>query len=208
MQEKRIRVTIRYSADAGLRPFYLTVANQIKSTHPDVLLENRILPAISSSGGDETIFDVLVDGKLVIGKKKSKMLKVSSRSDGGKSDEGKGEDGAKSEEKKDSNTTPDIAGGRSLFVSMELIEQQLHKARKRRRPSTMYKTKEEILRGAAMDMLEGVVGGEQPSSENTTMGSEGSESNNGYNMPPSAAMTEAVMRLEKLKAMSTRKNSI
>ena len=33
MQEKRVKVTIRYSASAGLRPFYLTVADKVKSYH-------------------------------------------------------------------------------------------------------------------------------------------------------------------------------
>ncbi|KAL7524063.1 hypothetical protein ACHAXR_001718, partial [Thalassiosira sp. AJA248-18] len=119
MQEKRVKVTIRYSAEAGLRPFYLTVANQIKSTHPDVLLEKRILPPVGSdAGGGEAIFEVIVDGKTVLGKKNNKMLKVSSRKSGGDVDS-KGEDGGKMEGKKNAKwpgggetNTPDIAGGR------------------------------------------------------------------------------------------------
>ena len=198
-QEKRVRVTIRYSAEAGLRPFYLTVANQIKATHPDVLLEKRILPPIGSDAGSgESVFEVLVDGKVVIGKKKTKFLKVSSRSsssgssgDGG----GKGEDG-KSDEKKSGSgisNTPNIAGGRSIFVSMEKLEHELVKARKRRRPNTMYKSKEDALRGAI-------------AIETTARPAAAGGDNDSIVMEESiSAMTEAVMRLEKLKALSTRK---
>ena len=82
---------------------------------------------------------------------------------------------------------------------MELIDHQLSKARKRRRPNTMYKSKEDALRGVPSSTSEnvGALGGS---------GTEGS-SQDIYNLPPSA-MTEAVMRLEKLKALSTRSSSI
>ena len=195
-QEKRVRVTIRYSAEAGLRPFYLTVANQIKATHPDVLLEKRILPPVGSDAGSgESVFEVLVDGKVVIGKKKTKFLKVSSRSSGSSGDgEGKGEDGKSDGEKKKSgiSNTPNIAGGRSIFVSMEKFEHELVKARKKRRPNTMYKSKEDALRGAI-------------AIETTARPAAGGGDNDSIVMEESiSAMTEAVMRLEKLKALSTR----
>lgn len=146
------------------------------------------------------MFEVLIDGKVVIGKKKTRKLMVSSRSDGsGGDNDGKGDD-SKSEEKKSSDA-PDIAGGRSVFVSMELIDHQLSKARKRRRPNTMYKSKEDALRGTIPS---------SSTSENVVAlgggGTDGS-SQDIYNLPPSA-MTEAVMRLEKLKALSTRSSSI
>ena len=145
------------------------------------------------------MFEVLIDGKVVIGKKKTRKLMVSSRSDGSGDNDGKGDD-SKSEEKKLSDT-PDIAGGRSVFVSMELIDHQLSKARKRRRPNTMYKSKEDALRGAIPS---------SSTSENVgALGGSGADgsSQDMYNLPPSA-MTEAVMRLEKLKALSTRSSSI
>ena len=128
-QEKRVKVTIRYSAEAGLRPFYLTVANKIKSTYPDVLLEKRILPPVGSdAGGEDAIFEVVVDGKTVVGKKKTKMLKVTSRSsrkndgdDDNKGDNGKGEESNAKSGSGDTNT-PNIGEGRSIFVSMEKLE--------------------------------------------------------------------------------------
>lgn len=190
MQEKRVKVTIRYSAEAGLRPLYLTVANEIKSTYPDVLLEKRILPPVGSdAGGNEAIFEVVVDGKTVVGKKKTKMLKVVSRSsrkndgnDDGKGDDGKSE-GGNSKSGNGETNTPDIAGGRSIFVSMEKLDYEVIKARKRRRPNTMYKSKE-IATGTIVEgsQLEG----------------------SGNNVVQSAGMTEAVIRLERLKAMNTR----
>jgi hypothetical protein len=183
-QEKRVRVSIRYSADAGLRPFYLTVASRIKSAHPDVILEKRILPNPAGSDSTESIFEVQVDGKTVIGKKKIKMLKVRTS---GSSSSPRNEDGDDDKNAKDKNegTDSDIAGGKSIFVSMEKLEQELNKARKKRRPSTMYKSKE-LLRNGVEDSIAGVGG----------VGGEG----------PVSGTSEAVLRLEKLKAMSSRKN--
>ena len=75
------------------------------------------------------------------------------------------------------SNTPDIAGGRSVFVSMELIEHQLSKARKRRRPNTMYKSKEDALRGgipsSSISENTGALGGTEGSSQDI------------YNLPPS-----------------------
>mmetsp|Transcript_21201 Transcript_21201/g.37995 ORF Transcript_21201/g.37995 Transcript_21201/m.37995 type:complete len:126 (-) Transcript_21201:326-703(-) len=82
----------------------------------------------------------------------------------------------------DDGAAPDIAGGRSVFVSMEKLEQELNKARKRRRPNTMYKSKEIVaVDGTSSSAGTGRAGGAE-----------------------SPGMTEAVLRLEKLKAMSTR----
>lgn len=188
-----MKVTIRYSAEAGLRPFYLTVANQIKSTHPDVLLEKRILPPVGSdAGGEEAVFEVIVDGKTVIGKKKTKMLKVGSRTARGggddKESDDKGGEGVKTKSGGGDAVAPDIAGGRSVFVSMEKLDHELTKARKKRRPNTMYKSKEDALRiGEATSAQASVAERIRQAAE---------EQSNG--------MAEAVIRLERLKAMSTR----
>ena len=187
-KEKRVKVTIRYSADAGLRPFYLTLANKIKSKYPDVLLEKRRLPTVKSDAGELT-FEMIVDGKIVIDKKKTRMLKVASTSRS--TSAGDGED--KSEDMNESNLSgdanePNIAGGRSIFVSMEKIEHEIIKARKRRRPSTSYKSKE----ARAMSKADALMDARLP--EQGKLQSPG--------------MTEAVLRLERLKAMSSaRKNN-
>jgi len=197
MQEKRVHVTIRYSAEAGLRPFYLTVADQIKSTYPDVLLERRILPPVGSIGLDAAIFEIVVDGKTVIGKKKTKMLKlkVTSRVSRKSEDDhnNKGGDvkrkGKKNSAKKSvdgESITPDIAGGRSVFVSMEKLGQELSKARKRRRPNTMYKSKK---------IASGTV------SDDASVTNESIEGGSNA-VVQSSGMAEAVIRLERLKAMS------
>mmetsp|Transcript_38053 Transcript_38053/g.77724 ORF Transcript_38053/g.77724 Transcript_38053/m.77724 type:complete len:316 (+) Transcript_38053:131-1078(+) len=190
MQEKRVKVTIRYSASAGLRPFYLTVADKIKNYHPDVLLERRILPKVGDSGEQGAIFEVLVDGKVIVGKKKTMFLKV--RTSSGSGD--KGDDEGKRRENLSGEVN--FAGGRSISISMEKLEQELVKARKKRRPSTMYKNKEDALRATSggSDTINTIAvtvnGGVEGNQQQLEIDQRGQ------------AMTDAVMRLEKLKAMS------
>ncbi|KAL7559990.1 hypothetical protein ACA910_013170 [Epithemia clementina (nom. ined.)] len=77
MQDKRVVVTIRYSGDSGLKPFFLTVAKKLKASHPDVMIERRIL-ADAEVGDEEPTFEVLVDGRIVLGRgKKQKAIDVS-----------------------------------------------------------------------------------------------------------------------------------
>jgi hypothetical protein len=195
MQEKRVKVTIRYSAAVGLRPFYLTVADRIKSYHPDVLLERRILPKPGSkAGGDEAIFEVLVDGKVVVGSKKTMFLKVRTSSGSSSASSDKDDDDKRSEKMNQSGEM-NFAGGRSVFVSMEKLEQELVKARKKRRPSTMYKNKEDALRGA------------------TSFGRDGDDSAPSHehqleNVQRGQAMTDAVRRLERLKELGSNKKKL
>ena len=129
----------------------------------------------------ESIFEVLVDGKIVIGKKKTKLLKV--RTSSSSSSRNEDEDDDNKTKDKNESTDSDIAGGRSIFVSMEKLEHELNKARKKRRPSTMYKSKE-LLRAEAP--VVGIGGGGEKEMISGT--------------------SEAVLRLEKLKAMSSRKS--
>jgi hypothetical protein len=76
-QSKRVPVSIRYSAESGLKPFFLTAAKHIKDAFPDVVLERVILPKVDhvsestfdpKSGGvlAGSTFEVVVDGKVVI----------------------------------------------------------------------------------------------------------------------------------------------
>eukprot|EP00568_Trieres_chinensis_P004898 CAMPEP_0183293640 /NCGR_PEP_ID=MMETSP0160_2-20130417/2251_1 /TAXON_ID=2839 ORGANISM="Odontella Sinensis, Strain Grunow 1884" /NCGR_SAMPLE_ID=MMETSP0160_2 /ASSEMBLY_ACC=CAM_ASM_000250 /LENGTH=114 /DNA_ID=CAMNT_0025454789 /DNA_START=471 /DNA_END=812 /DNA_ORIENTATION=+ len=80
----------------------------------DVVVEKRVIPPVENS--DEILFEILVDGKVVIGKGRSKKQSVH-RSGSGEAS---------------------LAGGLSVFVSMEDIDTAIAKARRRRRPSTMY----------------------------------------------------------------------
>lgn len=109
MQDKRVVVTIRYSGESGLRPYFLTVAKKLKSTHPDIIVERRILPAVDAGG--EAVFEILVDGKVVVGKGRARRQKVA---------------------------RVDMARARSVFVSMEEVDAAISRATRRRRPNTVY----------------------------------------------------------------------
>lgn len=110
MQEKRTVVTIRYSGDAGLKPYFLTMAKKLKTSHPDIIIERRILPAVVDG---EATFEVLVDGKVVIGKSRPRKL-------------------ARGVVMIQNN------GRRSVFVSMGELDLAISRARRKHRPSTAY----------------------------------------------------------------------
>ena len=103
MQDKRVVVTIRYSGESGLRPFFLTVAKKIKDVHPDVIVERRILPGTGKDQEANIVFEVLVDGKVVIGKL-NRVARTRS----------------------------------SVFVSMQELGVAISRARRKRRPTTVY----------------------------------------------------------------------
>ena len=104
MQEKRVVVTIQYSGESGFRPYFLTVAKKIKASHPDVIIERRILPpVVADANGGGAVFEVLVDGKVVVGKTRSRKPRE-----------------------------------RSVFVSMQELDVAVSRARRRRRPTTVY----------------------------------------------------------------------
>jgi hypothetical protein len=108
-------VSIRYSAESGLKPYFLTVAKRIKDTFPDVLLERMILPKveIGESGFDSkgsaagSVFEVLVDGKVVVRTAPGRKV--------------------------------DRSGNKmTVFVSMQEVDTAISRARRKRRPSTVY----------------------------------------------------------------------
>ena len=157
-------------------------------------------------GGDEAVFEVTVDGRTIIGKKKTRMLKVSSsissssRGGGSKSSSsssmsnGDEDDddivvgGNISEEREDNrrSSTPDIAGGRTVFIGMERLAAELAKARKKRRPNTTYRSGS--MREDALEIA-------------------GAGINTAATVQ-SSKMTEAVIRLERLKAMGGARNKV
>ncbi|KAG7354575.1 hypothetical protein IV203_003931 [Nitzschia inconspicua] len=110
---KRVMVSIRYSAESGLKKFFLTAAKRIKDMFPDVILERVILPKVDvgESGFDAksafagSVFEILVDGKVVF------------------------------------RTAPGRKGTQSnemtVFVSMQELDAAISRARRRRRPSTV-----------------------------------------------------------------------
>jgi len=106
---RKIPVAIRYSGDAGMEPYYLTVAKKLKETHPDIVLDKVILPNVEMSDGKPVMaptFEVMVDGKVVIPTV-------------GKKDR-------------------DGMGGQIVYVSMQELDHAISRGRKRRRPSTVY----------------------------------------------------------------------
>ena len=131
-----------------------------------------------------------MDGKVIVGKKKTMFLKVRTSSSSGD----KGDDEGKRRENLSGEVN--FAGGRSISISMEKLEQELVKARKKRRPSTLYKNKEDALRATSggSDTINTIAvtvnGGVEGNQQQLEIDQRGQ------------AMTDAVMRLEKLKAMS------
>lgn len=75
--DKRVILTIRYSGEAGLKPYFLTLANKLKLLYPDVVIERRILADVEEDG-DEPTFEVLVDGKIIIGRGKKQRAEDNS----------------------------------------------------------------------------------------------------------------------------------
>jgi hypothetical protein len=125
MQEKRAVVTIRYSGEAGLKPYFLTMAKKIKASHPDVIVERRILPAVADG---EATFEVLVDGKVVIGKSRHRKV-------------GRGVE------------MPQHAR-RSVFVSMGELDLAIARARRKQRPTTAYGSANEETKGKSKRWLD------------------------------------------------------
>ncbi|GKZ00306.1 hypothetical protein MPSEU_000983500 [Mayamaea pseudoterrestris] len=114
MQDKRVLVTIRYSGESGLRPYFLTVAKRLKQSHPDVIVERRILPPAAHVSSEtsmeaEATFEVLVDGTMVVGRTRARRAKVA---------------------------RVDMSRSRSVYVSMQELDVAIARARRRRRPST------------------------------------------------------------------------
>lgn len=117
-QEKRVHVSITYSSIPGLRPYYLTIANKIKASNPDVIVEKVLLPHGEDDVLEDTIFEVMVDGKVVIGKPRSKFQSV--RRSG------------------NDEVSNNKVYGMSVYISMEDLNVAIGKARKKRRPSSAY----------------------------------------------------------------------
>eukprot|EP00544_Gedaniella_sp_CCMP2646_P012633 CAMPEP_0202485734 /NCGR_PEP_ID=MMETSP1361-20130828/4498_1 /ASSEMBLY_ACC=CAM_ASM_000849 /TAXON_ID=210615 /ORGANISM="Staurosira complex sp., Strain CCMP2646" /LENGTH=226 /DNA_ID=CAMNT_0049114705 /DNA_START=90 /DNA_END=770 /DNA_ORIENTATION=- len=112
MQDKRVVTTICYADGCGLKPYYLTAAKKIKASHPDVVIEKRILPSIE---GDVN-FEILVDDKLVVSNQRNRKQQR----------------------------------GDSVYVSMQEMDLAISKARRKRRPTTLYGSDEVSTTDAAM----------------------------------------------------------
>ena len=113
MQEKRVVVTFRFTELPYLRPYFLTFASKLKKHHSDIIIEKRTLPVVDANA--QPVFEVIVDGKTVMG--------------GGSSN---------SRERHVLGGRVDVQNTQSVYVSMEQIGVAITKARKKRRPTTLY----------------------------------------------------------------------
>lgn len=87
------------------------------------MIEKRILPALAGDAhGDAALFEILVDDKIVVGNQRSRKQR------------GVGE-----------------GGDGSVYVSMQEMDLAISKARRKRRPSTLYG--EEPSAGLRLEML-------------------------------------------------------
>lgn len=105
-------MTIRYSAGSGLKPYYLTVAKRVKDLYPDVLIEREKIDKggiEDGGGGDDSNKNGNIRGTFEVAV--DGKLVVRNR-----------------------KATPE----RSIFVSMGEVDAAILRARKRRRPSTVY----------------------------------------------------------------------
>jgi len=146
---KRINVTIRYTGNAGLRPFFLTVAKYIKTSNPDVIIERNILPSVEGSE-DATTFEVIVDGKIIVGKDKMKRQNIAASSSSSSSNTDESSSSSTSTNGNNNGASSDsnyLANGMSVFISMHEISSAISKARKKRRPNTMYLSDEDYVLG-------------------------------------------------------------
>jgi len=81
------------------------------------------------------VFEVLVDGRAVVGKAETKRQSISRGSDGGGGASSSGNGGGIGA---GGGSPVDLANGISVYVSMGEIDQAITKARRKRRPSTTY----------------------------------------------------------------------
>jgi hypothetical protein len=131
MQERRVVITVRYTQDSGLKPYFLTVAKKLKATHPDIIIERKLLPNdnkdtdIDSSSG---IFEVCVDTKVIIPRGGSR----SSRSGRTKASSGR------SVTAQSYYGSYSSSSSRSIFVSMHELDTAIARARRKRRPNSTY----------------------------------------------------------------------
>ena len=112
MQEKRVIVSFRFTNFPYLRPYFLTFSSKLKKLHTDIILEQTVLPVVDPSA--QPIFEVYVDGKIVIG------------------------GGGSNRERHILGGRVDVQNTQSVFVSMEQLGLAILKARRKRRPTALY----------------------------------------------------------------------
>lgn len=102
-------VTFRYTDVPHLKPYYLTFASKLKKLHPDIILEKISMPLVDKTSNP--IFEVLVDGKAIMG--------------GGRTQQGNA-------------GRIEVAKTQSIYVSIPQVSAAIAKARRKKRPDTLY----------------------------------------------------------------------
>lgn len=112
-QKKRVSVTIRFSAGSGLKPYYLTVAKRVKDQYPDVLIERVEVAGVGESLADGDASKTSGAGSFEVVVDGKIVVRANNQ-----------------------RATGTHTG--SIFVSMTEIDLAIARARKRRKPSTVY----------------------------------------------------------------------
>ena len=119
-----MQVTFRYSQMDGMRPYFLTLADQIKTAFPDVTIDRQILPySQEENTSEDAIFEVIIDGRTIVGKTQSKWQPV----------------------RRNGTDNMNRAFGMSVFVSMNDVETAIVKARRKKRPSSTIYAQDETM---------------------------------------------------------------
>ena len=116
----------------------MTTAKKIKDSNPDVIVEKRIIPRTEEHKDEETLFEVLVDNRVVIGKPQCKWQGVTRSASG-----------------KDNDDTINQVFGMSVYISMTDINEAIAKARRKRRPNTAYAQHGKMMRRVGLEILKG-----------------------------------------------------
>lgn len=139
-KEKRVPITIRYSEELGLRPYFLTTAKKIKESNPDVIVERRTVPTLEENKDEDLVFEVLVDDKIIVGKPQCKWQGVTRSG-------GNGE--------KENDYSSSRVFGMSVYISMKDVNEAIAKARRKRRPNTVYTQQGSMMKGVGLNILKG-----------------------------------------------------
>jgi len=68
IQDRRVNVQFKYTGGCGLKLYYLFAAQHLKKKFPDI----RIIRKVIAIRGDETVFEIRIDDKLVYSKRPDK----------------------------------------------------------------------------------------------------------------------------------------
>lgn len=96
-------------------------------------MEKVVLPTAEDDVIEDTVFEVLIDGKAVVGKSRGKFQNVRRTNN--------------------VSISENKVYGMSVYVSMEDVNVAIGKARKKRRPSTTVYTPEDRARSIGLEML-------------------------------------------------------